>query len=64
MTFTMTGPKDGGAVATESFTVNGSFPSGPVKVVFQDHNYTPTKSDNGVGTPVGFTWHWDNLIVR
>ncbi|WP_154723352.1 hypothetical protein [Ilumatobacter coccineus] len=63
LTFTMTGPKDGGAVSTESFTSAGSFPDGPLKVVFQDHNYTPTKSDNGVGTPVGFTWHWDNIII-
>ncbi len=64
LTFTMTGPKDGGAVATESYTTSGRFPAGPVKVVFQDHNYTPTKSDNGVGTPIGYTWHWDDIVIR
>ena len=64
VTFTITGPIDGGAVGTRSFTRSGSFPSGPVKVIFQDHNYTPTKSDNGVGAPVGFTWHWDDIVIR
>ena len=61
----MTGPKNGGDMTTESFYAEGSFPDGAVKVVFQDHNYTPTKSDNGVGGwPIGFTWHWDEIVVR
>jgi hypothetical protein len=63
LTFTLTGPSAGGAVTTNTFTTAGSFPSGPLKVVFQDHNYTPLKSDNQVGTPVGFTWHWDNIVI-
>jgi hypothetical protein len=40
-------------------TVPGSFPSGDFKVMFKDHNYTPDKD----GTPVGHTWHWDNIVV-
>lgn len=65
LTFEMTGPRDGGdAIVLESFTVPGEFPQGPKKVVFQDHNYTPTKSDNGVGYPIGFTWHWDDISIR
>ena len=40
-------------------THNGSFPTGPVRVVFADHNYTPDKEE----TPIGHTWHWDNLLV-
>lgn len=42
------------------WTVPGSFPDGPFKVVFKDHSYTPLKD----GPVVGFTWHWDNVIVR
>jgi hypothetical protein len=42
-----------------SYTVAGSFPSGPFEVVFKDHNYTPDKE----GRPAGHTWHWDNIIV-
>lgn len=64
LTFTIRGPRNGGAVVTDSFTTAGSFPSGQVKVVFQDHNYTPTKSDNMVGTPIGYTWHWDDIAIR
>lgn len=40
-------------------TVSGRFPSGAVRVVFGDHNYTPNK-----GGPSSFTWHWDNIEVR
>ncbi len=47
-------------VAGVSATVAGSFPSGPVRVVFYDHNYTPDKD----GRPAGHTWHWDNVVVR
>lgn len=66
LTMTMTGPVMAGDVSTESFTVPGSFPSGALKVVFQDHSYTPTKDDNHVGgrSLTDFTWHWDNIIVR
>ena len=44
----------------ETWTKAGSFPDGEWKVVFKDHNYTPTKD----GPVQGFTWHWDNIIVR
>jgi hypothetical protein len=42
----------------EELTVPGSFPEGPVRVVFADHNYTPTKAD-----PSSFTWHWDDIEI-
>ena len=62
--FSMTDNRNGtitvnyGGVRT--FTVPGSFPAGGFVVVFKDHNYTPDKD----GLPVGYTWHWDNIIVR
>jgi hypothetical protein len=37
-----------------------SFPDGPVRVVFKDHNYTPTKSQS---PDITFTWHWDNITI-
>ena len=43
------------------YTSTGSFPQGPVRVVFADHSYTPDKD----GPVLGHTWHWDNIrIVR
>jgi hypothetical protein len=42
----------------ERYTYAGEFPS-DFKVYFKDHNYTPDKD----GTPVGHTWHWDNISV-
>jgi hypothetical protein len=42
-----------------TFTVPGTFPA-EFAVVFKDHNYTPDKD----GIPVGYTWHWDNIIIR
>ncbi|MFW2336130.1 hypothetical protein, partial [Ilumatobacter sp.] len=45
--------------AGRSWTVDGSFPE-RFEVVFKDHNYTPEKDNN----PPGFTWHWDNIVVR
>ncbi|MEM9132715.1 MAG: hypothetical protein AAF962_10505 [Actinomycetota bacterium] len=42
-------------------TREGGFPTGPVRVVFADHNYTPLKAENG--TPETFTWHWDDITV-
>ncbi len=51
------------------FTMPGAFPSGPVRVVFSDHNYTPNK-DTAAGFPDGdgdgiadYTWHWDNIAI-
>ena len=43
----------------QTYTFAGSFPAGGFNVVFKDHNYTPDKD----GTPVGHTWHWDNIII-
>lgn len=44
-------------------TVPGSFPDGPVRVVFKDHNYTPLKSPATLLPTTTFTWHWDNIGV-
>jgi hypothetical protein len=44
----------------QTYTVPGSFPAGGFNVVFKDHNYTPDKD----GKPFGYTWHWDNIIVK
>jgi hypothetical protein len=52
-------------VAGVSATRQGSFPEGPLRVVFYDHNYTPTKPDPASNNDSGlFTWHWDNIIIR
>ncbi len=42
------------------YTRSGSFPSGNVRVVFADHNYTPTKDNPGIT----FTWHWDDISIK
>ena len=47
---------DFGGIFTE--TIAGSFPK-DFAVVFKDHNYTPDKD----GKPVGYTWHWDNVVI-
>lgn len=39
-------------------TYPGSFPD-EFRVVFKDHNYTPSKD----GEPAGFTWHWDTIAI-
>lgn len=49
-------------VAGVSATANGAFPQCPCRVVLYDHNYTPNKSESGF--PIGYTWHWDNIIVK
>ena len=43
----------------KTVTTSGRFPSGPIRVVFADHNYTPDKDI----TPISHTWHWDNISV-
>ncbi len=43
-------------------TVNGSFPNGTATVVFQQHSYTPNKSEYAFDRPA-YTFHWDNIIV-
>jgi hypothetical protein len=49
-------------VGPQSATATGRFPACPCRVVFYDHDYTPEKSESGY--PVGFTFHWDNIVVR
>lgn len=43
-------------------TFTGSFPTGPVRVVFADHNYTPNKGCSGE-VCYGYTWHWDTIEI-
>lgn len=56
---------------THWVTAPGNFPDGPVRVVIAFHNYTGTKDGQGAGfdgnvspSTGGFTWHWDDLVVR
>jgi hypothetical protein len=61
-TFSITDNRNGTVTARfldNTWTVPGSFPD-QFKVVFKDHNYTPLKE----GPIQGFTWHWDNIVVR
>ena len=51
-------------VAGQSATVAGSFPECPCRVVFYDHSYTPNKNEWAPGTQRGYTYHWDNIVVR
>jgi hypothetical protein len=49
---------------TETRISGGSFPPGPVRVVFQDDNYNPPKSPpETADVPEPFTWHWDNIEI-
>lgn len=48
----------------EEFTVPGSFPSGPLRVAFKDHNYTPMKAPATLLPETTFTWHWDNIVIH
>lgn len=47
-------------------TVPGSFPDGPVRVSFADHNYTqhkaPAVTNPASGRP-RTTWHWDSVSI-
>ena len=42
----------------DRYTFPGAFPDN-FKVYFKDHNYTPDKDND----PVGYTWHWDNILI-
>ncbi|MEL6983133.1 MAG: hypothetical protein AAFO29_11980, partial [Actinomycetota bacterium] len=45
-------------------TLPGEFPSGQVRVVFQDTSYNPDKAHTESAPKYdGYTWHWDNLYV-
>lgn len=59
--FSVTDNKDGTVSILflgQTYTYPGGFPA-EFRVVFKDHNYTPTKD----GNPQGFTWHWDSISV-
>jgi hypothetical protein len=45
-----------------TFESSGVFPDGPVRVIFQDANYNPTK--HGGSAPAHLTWHWDDIVVE
>jgi hypothetical protein len=41
--------------------LQGSFPDGPVRVIFQDDNYNPPKDERSTDSLT--TWHWDNIDI-
>lgn len=45
-------------------TLTGAFPTGEVRVIFQDDNYNPNKAESPATVSNPFTWHWDNLRVE
>ena len=47
------------AGSVQTYTQPGSFPTGAVKVIFQDGSYNPTKHA-GTGH---LTWHWDDIAI-
>lgn len=47
--------------STEVRTLDGAFPDGPARVIFQDDTYNSTKAAASVPNP--FTWHWDNILI-
>ena len=44
----------------DAYPYNVQFPTGPVRVIFQDASYNPTKHN---GFESHLTWHWDNIVV-
>ena len=51
-----------GATVLTASQPGADLPAGPARVLFATHGYTPTKSETGY--PIGFTFHWDNFVVR
>ena len=51
--------------AARDFTISGTWPSGPVRVIFQDDTYDSTdhgtKVSEASGADPRTTWHWDNV---
>jgi hypothetical protein len=45
---------------TDTRAIGTTFPTGAVKVIFQDASYNPTKHN---GNSDRVTWHWDNISV-
>lgn len=48
--------------STDTRTLQGSFPNGPARVIFQDHSYNPPK--DAPATPDPNTTHWDNISIE
>jgi hypothetical protein len=51
---------------TRTITLNGEFPDGDVRVIFQDDTYDSFKTDLGDrsgGDDPRATWHWDNISI-
>lgn len=45
---------------TDTYPYAVQFPTGQVRVIFQDASYNPTKHN---GSEHHLTWHWDNITV-
>jgi len=45
---------------TDTYPYTVEFPTGDVRVIFQDASYNPTKHE---GSESHLTWHWDNILV-
>ena len=45
---------------TDTRAIGTTFPTGAVKVIFQDASYNPTKHN---GNTDRLSWHWDNIAV-
>lgn len=49
---------------TDVTTLPGSFPTGEVRVIFQDVSYDPDKAyTESPPLREGYTWHWDNILI-
>jgi hypothetical protein len=46
--------------STDTINTGKTFPTGEVKVIFQDASYNPVKHN---GSESHLTWHWDNFII-
>jgi len=53
-------PTADGTVVTESYPIGTTFPTGDVRVIFQDASYNPEKHS---GSADHLTWHFDNFAV-
>lgn len=45
---------------TDTINTGRTFPTGEVKVIFQDASYNPTKHN---GFENHLTWHWDEIVI-
>lgn len=60
-TIEVTLERDDGA---EVRVLEGSFPDGPARVIFQDDTYNAPKSPPKLPVSDPFTWHWDEILVE